>query len=61
MGTFSTECNHWLTFEVIKFDNDRKHRPISFEDILTILVSIFHLLRDERKRRESFIFVMVEF
>ena len=28
------------------------YRPIPFEDVLTILVSIFHLLRDERKGRE---------
>ena len=29
------------------------NRPIPFEDVLTILVSTFHLLRDERKGRES--------
>ena len=29
------------------------YRPIPFEDILTILVSIFLLLRDERKGSES--------
>ena len=28
------------------------NRPIPFEDVLTILVSIFLLLRDERKWRE---------
>ena len=29
------------------------YKPIPFEDVLTILVSIFFLLRDERKGRES--------
>ena len=28
------------------------HRPIPFENVLISLVSIFHLLRDERKERE---------
>ena len=32
---------------------DSDIRAIPFEDVLTILVSIFLLLRDERKARES--------
>ena len=28
------------------------YRPIPFKDVLTVLVSTFHLLRDERKGRE---------
>ena len=30
------------------------YRPIPFEDVLTILVGIFHQLRDKRKGREIF-------
>ena len=30
-----------------------QYRPIPFEDVLTILVSTFSLIRDERKGRES--------
>ena len=32
-------------------------RPIPFEYVLTILVSTFHLLRDERKGRKSVCYV----
>ena len=38
----------------IKFHPQKSdYRPIPFEDALTILVSIFVLLRDERKGRVS--------
>ena len=29
------------------------YRPIPFEDVLTVLIGIFHLFHDDRKRRES--------
>ena len=37
-----------LLVEEIAFDNH--YRTIPFEFVLTILVSIFHLLRDEREK-----------
>ena len=45
-------ATHRVGGKIKKFARNH-YRPIPFEDLFTILVSIFHLLSDERKGRES--------
>ena len=44
-------ATHRVGGKIKKFARNH-YRPIPFEDLFTILVSIFHLLSDERKGRE---------